>query len=95
LCSVQETVRDIATAVARDAWIPEQHSYTCFVFDKGDHFEYNLLPSIAWTNGLAAAVPMLTSALRLKDETMRQQALDCIEHIVRYSINEQNNLPYW
>ncbi|MGI6188332.1 MAG: hypothetical protein ACOYI1_01200 [Caldicoprobacteraceae bacterium] len=94
LCSVQETVRDIATAVARDAWIPEQHSYTCFVFDKGDHFEYNLLPSIAWTNGLAAAVPMLTSALRLKDETMRQQALDCIEHIVRYSINEQNNLPY-
>ena len=23
-----------------------------------------------------------------------RQPLDCIEHIVRYSINEQNNLPY-
>jgi hypothetical protein len=94
LCSIQETVRDIATAVARDSWLPEKHAYSGFVFDKGDHFEYSLLPSIAWTNGLAAAMPMLASALRLNDEDMRQQALDCIDHIVRYSMNEQNNLPY-
>lgn len=94
LCSVQETVRDIATAVSRDAWLPEKHAYSGFVYDKGDHFEYNPLPSITWTNGLSVAVPMLASGLRLKNETMRMQALDCIEHIVCCSINEQNNLPY-
>ena len=94
LCSIQETVHDIATAIARDAWLPEQHMYTCFVFDKGDHFEYRPLPSIAWTNGLASAVPMLTASLRLKDENMRKQALDCIDHIVQNSMNEQSGLPY-
>lgn len=94
VCGVQDTVRDMATAIARDAWLPEQHMYSGFVFDKGDHFEYNSLPSIAWTNGLAAAVPMLISSLRLKNETMRQQALDCIENIVNHSMNEKTNLPY-
>ena len=94
LCSIRETVHDIATAIARDAWLPDRHMYTCFVFDKGDHFEYRPLPSIAWTNGLASAVPMLTAALRLKDENMRMQALDCIDHIVLTSINEQSGLPY-
>jgi len=79
LCSVQQTVRDIASAVARDAWLPDKHTYSCFVFDKGDRFEYRLLPSIAWTNGLAATVPVLASSLRLNDETMRRQALDCID----------------
>lgn len=68
--------------------------YSGFVFDRGDRFEYNPLPSIAWTNGLAAAVPMLTSAIRLKEEAMRCQALDCINHIVAHSINECNDLPY-
>lgn len=94
VCSVQETVRDMAGAIARDAWLPEQHMYSGFVYDKEEKFTYNPLPSIAWTNGLAAAVPMLTSAIRLKDEAMRQQALDCINHIVEHSINEKNDLPY-
>jgi hypothetical protein len=94
LCSVRETVNDIATAIARDAWLPERHAYSCFVFDRGDHFEYRLLPSIAWTNGLAVAVPLLISSLRLRNETMRQQTLECIDHIVRHSINEKSDLPY-
>ncbi len=94
VCSVRETVRDMATAIARDAWLPERHMYSGFVFDRGDRFEYNPLPSIAWTNGLAAAVPMLTSAIRLKEDKIRQQALDCINHIVENSINEKNGLPY-
>jgi len=94
LCSVQETVRDIATAIARDAWLPERHMYSGFVYDRGDEFEYNPLPSIAWTNGLAAAVPMLTSAIRMKNEEMRQQALDCINHIADNSVNRKNDLPY-
>lgn len=94
VCSLREAVTDITTAIARDAWLPEHHAYSGFVFDRGDHFEYNSLPSISWTNGLAAAVPMLTSAHRLGDEGMRAQALDCIDHIVQHSINLRNGLPY-
>lgn len=94
LCSVKETVNDIATAIARDAWLPEQHAYSCFVFDREDHFEYRMLPSIAWTNGLSVAVPLLISSLRLQNESMRQQTLECIDHIVCHSINEKNDLPY-
>lgn len=94
LLSVKETVRDIATAITLDAWLPEHHTYSGFVFDRGDHFEYNPLPSISWTNGLSAAVPMLVSSLRLKDEAMRRQALDCIDDIAHHSINRQNDLPY-
>ena len=93
-CSVSDTVNAMASAIAENAWIPEIHSYTCFVFDRNGHFENRLLPSISWTNGLSAAVPMLLSGHRLHNETMRSQALDCIDHIVRHSINEQNDLPY-
>ncbi len=93
-CSVSQTVRDISEAIAKDAWIPDKHCYSGFVFDKGDHFENRLLPSISWTNGLSAAVPMLFSAHRINDGNMRDQALDCIDHIVNNSINEQNGLPY-
>jgi hypothetical protein len=93
-CTVQETVRSIAGAIERDAWLPERHAYSGFVFDRGDHFEYNPLPSISWTNGLSAAVPMLLSAHRLQDETMRAQALDCIGHIVRTSMNGKSGLPW-
>ena len=93
-CSVYETVRDIATAVARDAWIPEAHSYSGFVFDRGTHYENRLLPSISWTNGLSSAVPMLLSARRLGNAEMRGQALDCINHIVRCSLNPRSGLPY-
>ena len=50
--SIRKTVEDIATAIARDAWLPEMNSYTCFVFDREDGYEYRALPSIAWTNGL-------------------------------------------
>ena len=94
LCTVQETVQTMATAIARDAWLPEHHQYSGFVFDRGDHFEYNPLPSISWTNGLSAAVPMLTSAHRLGDDAIRQQALDAIDHIVRHSLNPRNGLPF-
>lgn len=94
LRSVPETVREISTAIARDAWMPENHCYAGFVFDRGDHYEFRHLPSISWTNGLAAAVPMLCSARRLGDEAMRAQALECIDRIVRHSINERNDLPY-
>ena len=94
LCTVKETVQSIAEAIARDAWLPDCHSYTCFVFDRGDHYEYNPLPSISWTNGLSALTPMLQSAHMLGNESIRAQALEGIDHIVRNSMNEQNDLPF-
>lgn len=94
LCTVKETVQSIAEAIARDAWLPDCHSYTCFVFDRGDHYEYNPLPSISWTNGLSALTPMLQSAHMLGNEAIRTQALEGIDHIVRNSMNKQNDLPF-
>ncbi len=94
LCSVADTVRMIASAIAKDAWLPDLHAYAGFVFDRDGRYEYRLLPSIAWTNGLAAAAPMLLSAHRLGNEEMRDQALDCIDHIVKECFNERSGLPY-
>ena len=94
ICTVKEAVSAMATAIARDAWLPENHTYSGFVFDRGDHFEYRPLPSITWTNGLSASLPMLQCATRLGDEAMRLQALDNIQHIVDTAINPQNGLPF-
>ena len=92
--SIRQTIDDMVTAIARDAWLPHKSSYACFVFDKGDHFEYRELPSISWTNGLSAATPMLQCAHRLGREDVRQQALCCIDHIVQASLNPRSGLPY-
>ena len=94
LCTVKDTVQSIAEAIARDAWLPDCHSYTCFVFDRGDHYEYNPLPSISWTNGLSALTPMLQSAYLLGNEAIRAQALEGIEHIIHHSMNKRNDLPF-
>ena len=94
IMDAQQAVADMATAIARDAWLNESHTYSGFVFDRGDHFEYNPLPSISWTNGLSASVPMLQSATRLGNEAMRMQALDSIEHIVHNAVNPRNGLPF-
>ncbi len=93
-CAPREAVGIMAAAIARDAWLPEAHSYACFVFDRGDRFEHRLLPSITWTNGLSAAVPVLMSAHRLGDAAMRAQALDCIGHIVDNAMNPSSGLPF-
>lgn len=92
--SLRDTADQMVTAIARDAWLPHKHSYACFVFDRGDHFEYRELPSISWTNGLSTATPMLQCAHRLGREDVRQQALCCIDHIVAASLNPRSGLPY-
>ena len=91
---LRETIDQMASAIARDAWLPAKSSYACFVFDRGDHFEYRELPSISWTNGLSAATPMLQCAHRLGREDIRQQALCCIDHIVACSLNPRSGLPF-
>lgn len=91
----EETVRRIAEAVGSEAWLPAKKAYAGFVFDKADSDEViRKIPSISWTNGLAAAVPMLEAALRLGREDLRAQALECIGHIVETSINPKNGLPF-
>jgi hypothetical protein len=93
--SIRETVSDLAHAVSEDAWIEEDKSYTGFVFLEPDgSFRYNKIYSLSWTNGLASAVPVLMAALRLDDESMRQQALTCIDMIVEHSMNRKSGLPY-
>lgn len=92
--TVPDTIRDISEAIARDAYLADRHCYSGFVFDKAEGYEYRILPSISWTNGLAASVPMLMSAHSLGDPEMREQALDSIAHIVSTSINPANALPF-
>jgi len=91
---VQTAVADIAKAVFRDAWLEDSDAYAGFVFDWQHDHEVRPLPSISWTNGLAVAVPMLQASHRLGREDMREQALRCIDHIVKTSINPRNSLPF-
>lgn len=89
------TVNDLAHAVCKDAWLPEDSNYSGQVFEENDgRYRYNKILSISWTNGLAVATPMLMAALRLGDESMRQQALACITNIVENSLNPATGLPY-
>lgn len=93
---VRTAVTDLSKALYEDAWLPEELNYCGQVFEDKENggYRYNKIISISWTNGLAAATPMLMAALRLKDEAMRMQAISCIENIVKNSINPASGLPY-
>ncbi len=89
-------VADLAKAVYQDAWLPEELSYAGQVFEDkhGEGYRYNKIISLSWTNGMSVATPMLMSALRLKDESMREQAISCITNIIEHSLNPASGLPY-
>ena len=87
-------VADIAGAVSDEAWLEDSSAYAGFVFDWQHDNEVRPLPSISWTNGLSVAVPMLQAAHRLGRDSLRAQALECIDHIVKTSINPKNGLPF-
>ena len=89
--TIGATVRDVATAIDHDAWLPDSSAYAGFVFDDGTT---RALPSISWTNGLSVATPMLLAALRLRDDGMRAHAVRLIDDIAAHSINERSGLPY-
>jgi hypothetical protein len=90
------TVSDLSKAVYEDAWIEEDLSYAGQVFEDRNtgSCRFNKIFSLSWTNGLAAAVPMLMAAIRIGDEKMRQQALSCICNIIGNCMNRDSGLPY-
>ncbi|WP_238915792.1 hypothetical protein [Clostridium sp. YIM B02555] len=93
---IKTTVEDLSLAVYQDAWLPEDSSYSGQVFENensGD-YRYNKIISITWTNGLSVATPILMAALRLENESMREQALACITNIVNNSLNSVTGLPF-
>ena len=94
--SVPRAAADLAEALSRDAWLEEEQCYSGFVRERADGkgFDYNKIPSLAWTNGLPVAVPVLAAALRLGREEMRAQAIACIDHLISVSRNERSGLPY-
>lgn len=94
--TVRRAATDLAEAIARDAWLPEEECYSGFVRERpdGTGFAYNRIPSLTWTNGLTVAVPVLSAALRLGREEMRAQAIACIDRLLRSSRNGRSGLPY-
>ncbi len=88
------TVADLANAISQYAWLPEVSAYSGQVFEAAEGYRYNPILSLSWTNGMSVATPMLMAALRLGDDTMRQQALACIDNIVEHSLNPATGLPF-
>lgn len=92
---IKTAVTDLARAIYKDAWLPKDLSYAGQVFEEPDGgYRYNKIFSITWTNGLSVAVPVLMAGLRLEDEPMREQALFCIENLIKHSLNPATGLPY-
>ncbi len=93
---IYTTVSDLARAVHEDAWLPKDLSYAGQVFEDRNTggIRLNKILSLSWTNGLSVAVPMLMAAIRIGDDSMRQQALSCICNIIDNSMNPNSGLPY-
>ena len=92
--SVREAARDLASAIAADAWMPDLHNYATLVGLKDGVTEQRRHTSIAWTAGAEIAAPLLLAAHRLGRCELREQALDCIDHIVSCSMNPASGLPF-
>ena len=92
--NVKNAVKMLSGAIDRCAWSAKEKAYSCFVFDNGGEYEYRLLPSISWTNGLSVAMPMLLASHRIGNKTMRTHALTFIRRVVDDSINEASGLPW-
>ncbi|PAF33369.1 hypothetical protein [Paenibacillus sp. 7516] len=94
--NIRTTVSDLSNAIHEYAWLPEDRHYSTFVYEDTatGNFRFNKIISISWTNGMTIAAPMLLAALRLNNESMRQQALSCITNIIEHAMNPESGLPY-
>ncbi len=88
-------MQDIAGAIFTDAYVAENKNYATVVKLKDGEVvkEVNNI-SIGWTGGAEIASPLLMAAIRLGDERMRAQALQCINNIVENSVNVNSGLPF-
>lgn len=89
-----KALRMLSGAIRDYAWIKDRNQYTGFVYDRPNGFEYNYIPSITWTNGLAVAVPMLLTAEKLQDEKAREQSLCFIDDVVFNYFNPKSGFLY-
>ncbi len=62
----KKTVSLLSSAIRDYAWLPDEHIYSGFVYDRPEGLAYNKIPSVTWPNGLSVAVPMLMAANKLK-----------------------------
>lgn len=93
--SVKDAVKDIANAIFNDAYVADKKNYATVVRQKkGQTVKETDNISIGWTGGAEIATPLLMAGARLNDEKMRIQAIECIDNIVRNSLNLKSGLPY-
>ncbi len=93
--SLQCAVKDIAQAIYTDTYVPEKKNYATIVrMKKGEIQQETGNISIGWTGGAEIATPLLMAGIRLQNESYRLQALECIENIVKNSINPKSGLPF-
>lgn len=92
---LKSAVNDIANAIYKDAYVSERKNYaTVIKLKKGEIVREIDNMSVGWTGGAEIAAPLLMAAVRLENEDMRAQALQCIDNIVNNSLNSKSGLPY-
>lgn len=90
----KKAVSLLSSAIRDYAWLPDEHIYSGFVYDRPEGLAYNKIPSITWTNGLSVAVPMLMAANKLNDEKARNQSLTFIKDVITKSYNQSSGFLY-
>ena len=80
----------LSSSVRDYAWLEEEKMYSGFVYDRADGLQYNRIPSVSWTNGLAVAVPMLLVANELQDQEARRQSVIFVDHLIKTAYNPQS-----
>lgn len=84
----------LSSSVRDYAWLEEEKMYSGFVYDRADGLQYNRIPSVSWTNGLAVAVPMLLVANELQDQEARRQSVIFVDHLIKTAYNPQSGFLY-
>lgn len=92
--SIQTALKDLATAVYDDAYSDEIKLYVTSLRLINDTVKKDNSASIAWTGGLQVATPLLMASVRLKNNDMRNQAVECVQNVVDNSLNPKSGLPF-
>lgn len=92
---MKDAIKDISMAIFNDAYVKDSKNYATVVREKnGEAIKETGNISIGWTGGAEIATPLLMVGIRLDDDKMRAQALECIDNIVQNSMNSKSGLPF-